>query len=878
MPHASRPRGFSLVAWVSALAPALLLAALVAVFALRSSDEPTAVARPVVTTDADDREDAPARPPPRPASVSVSEPLTPAPKPPSREPSPTVSPVSPAVRVQARVRPRLLESYEPELSVIEPAAPGTPVVDAIQAPEVPDFERLVLSLVLNDAAPRDAFVVRHDGVFFVREEDAVASGLDASKLTDRASFDDVTHVRASSLGEVSFDELSGTLRVTAAPKRFPKTVVDFGRRRPREIDRPMEDASLFFNYAASFQELRPFFSGELGATVGPAFLTSSFTANLDRGFARGLTQVIVDDPKRMVRWTAGDAWARTGALGGGALVGGLQFARRFELDPYFVRHPLLAYETEALFASTMDVYVNGNLVGSRPVGPGPVSVENLSASMGLGDTRIVLRDEFGRQREVARSHYLSSGVLSRGVDDFALTAGFERRRYGLSNFDYADPVVLGFYRRGLSDWLTVGLRGEGALSLASGGATVTARLPSGELSLAGAASVQDGRSGWAASGLYTFLSRSVGASAHARLTSADYATVGRFVPQDTWLDAGATLQLPLSRALTLSTQAGYLARHERADELRASVLVSSRLSSRLSLHATATATHARAGATAYEAFVSLNAILGPRTSVSGWHRQSDRTGVSGADISSPLPAGSGLGYRVRTQRSDHTLVDGRFEYQGQYGRTHLQVGYDRGRPRIGGGVSGGLVLVGGGLHASRPIDQGFALIRLPETPGVRGYVNNQEVGRTDRNGELLVTRLLPYHLNRLSISADDLPIDATLTTAERAVVPRYRAGGVVQFGVRRLRAARGRLLLRREDGAFPASYGELVLEAGEQTIRSPLGRGGEFELDDAPTGRFAARALHGRRECLFWLELPPGREEDGILELGSVECREQESM
>lgn len=867
----------SLFAWVSALAPALVLAAVVGVAAFQSSEAFSEADRVVSSPPEEDVEEAEPASTPEPEPRSPARAPTPPPRPPPRTHAPVAPPPPAAVQVQARVRPRLLESYEPEIAVVEPAPPAVdPPPDEATAP--PDVERLVLSLVLNGAPPRDVFVVRRDGVFFVREEDAVGTGLDASKISGREAFDDVSHVMASRLGEVSFDEQSGTLTITAAAKRFPTTVVDFGRRRPREMEAPMGDASLFFNYAASFQDLRPSFSGELGATVGPAFLTSTFTATLDRGFARGLTQVILDDPKRRLRWTAGDAWARAGSLGGGALVGGLQLARRFELDPYFVRHPLLAYETEAMFASTMDVYVNGNLVGSRPVGPGPVRVENLSAAMGLGDTRIVLRDDFGRQRELARSHYLSSGILSQGVDDFALTAGFERRRYGLSNFDYADPVVLGFYRRGLTNHLTVGLRGEGSLSLASGGATVSARLPSGELSLAGAASVRDGRAGWAASGLYTFLSRHIGASAHARLSSTDYATVGQLTPQDTWLDAGATLQLPLSRGLSLSTQASFLARHERSDELRGSLLVSSRLNSRISLHATATATHSRDRGTAYEGFLSLHASLGHRTSVSGWHRQSDTRSVSGAEISSPLPAGSGLGYRVRTQRSDHTLMDGRFDYQGQYGRAHLQLGYDAGRPRIGGGVSGGLVLIGGDVYASRPVDQAFALIRLPGAPDVRGYVNNQEVGRTNADGDLLVTRLLPYHLNRLSISADDLPMDATLSATERAVVPRYRAGGVVQFGVRRLRAARGRLLLRREDEAFPPSYGELVLDVGERVLRSPLGREGEFEIDDAPAGRFAARALHDKRECHFWLDLPPGREEDGILELGEVECREKESM
>lgn len=772
-----------------------------------------------------------------------------------------------------RPRPKLLKAYELEVSVV-PAAEALTPKQAEQPPA--EFERLVLAVILNEQPPRDTFVVFKNGTYYLLETDIVASGMNAGALPKRTVFDGQSHVEASLLGKVSLDESTGTLNVFVPARVFPKTVVNFGRRRPKEVDAPMNDSSLLLNYALAFHETRPTFNAELGATISGVFFSSGISASRELGVVRGLTQAIIDIPERMQRWTVGDAWARSGVLGGGALVAGLQFARRFELDPYFVQQPLLSYDTEALFASTMDVYVNGDLVRSQSVSPGPLRVENLSAPMGLGQTRLVLRDDFGRQREIAQTHYLSSGVLATGVDDYAVTTGFQRFRYGSASFSYGAPVMLGSYRRGLSDTITAGVRGEAGFGLMSGGASFTARLPVGELSLAAAASRHDGRGGWAASGHYTLLSRSFGASGHARLLSPDYATVGQSVRLRTLFDAGATVSVPLGRLMSVSGRAAYVSSLDAGDQMRTSVFVSSRIGSRVSVHATAMTTHAQSRPVNYEAFISLHATLAPRTSASAWHRQDGTRASSGARVSRTLNAGNGLGYQVQARQGAQTSVDGRVEYQGTHGRSYVQLGHNGDRPVWGGGVAGGLVFVGNRVHASRPVDQGFALIRLPGMANVRGYRNNQQIGRTDANGDLLIPGLLPYHLNRLSIRSDDLPMDVTLEAAERSAVPRHRGGGVVTFGVRPLRVVRGRVAVRQGNRLVPVVFGELTVEDEGGAWGSPLGRGGEFEFDDAPSGRFLARVRHEQGICEFHIELPDGREEEAFIELGELECAEKE--
>ena len=40
---------------------------------------------------------------------------------------------------------------------------------------------------------------------------------------------------------------------------------------------------------------------------------------------------------------------------------------------------------------------------------------------------------------------------------------------------------------------------------------------------------------------------------------------------------------------------------------------------------------------------------------------------------------------------------------------------------------------------------------------MRGYVNQQEVGRTDCNGDLFVPVAIPYYANNLAVEEKDIP-------------------------------------------------------------------------------------------------------------------------
>src|SRR6185295_15701465 len=104
------------------------------------------------------------------------------------------------------------------------------------------------------------------------------------------------------------------------------------------------DKSTFVNYAISSTSLHsPAVFGEFGHSMHGKLLYSSFSRAPDGTFARGLTNLTVDDRFKMRRFTLGDAPVTTSdPLGGAALIGGATVERNFSLDPYFIRQPSLA--------------------------------------------------------------------------------------------------------------------------------------------------------------------------------------------------------------------------------------------------------------------------------------------------------------------------------------------------------------------------------------------------------------------------------------------------------------------------------------------------------------------------------------------------------
>src|SRR6185369_25848 len=105
------------------------------------------------------------------------------------------------------------------------------------------------------------------------------------------------------------------------------------------------DSSVFLNYAMNAGDSHDYdLFTESGATIGRALVYNTFSLT-HNGPVRGLTNLTIDQPGAVRRWTFGDAFAGGAALAGDATVAGITVSREFALDPYFVRYPTLSMST-----------------------------------------------------------------------------------------------------------------------------------------------------------------------------------------------------------------------------------------------------------------------------------------------------------------------------------------------------------------------------------------------------------------------------------------------------------------------------------------------------------------------------------------------------
>jgi outer membrane usher protein len=682
------------------------------------------------------------------------------------------------------------------------------------------------------------------------------------------------------------DERALTLRLTAAPALLTTTVQDFLQSRPSGL-LYTDDTTAFLNSSVSGIDFERYtWTGEGGLSIRNTLLYGTAFRDELGVLSRGITTFTVDDRARLVRYLVGDRFDSTGPLGGGALIGGLSVSREFSLDPYFVRFPTVGLSGAVFTRSTAEIYVNGQLLRRETLPPGPFELRNLPAPVGSGTAEVILRDAFGRQQVITEPFYFTSTLLRAGIQEWSYDAGFKRDNQATGLGEYGAWAVLARHRVGITDDLSMGARLELAADLVSGGPLVTARLPLGEMEISVAGSRADTEDGWAASLAYNYASRPFSLGWALRALSDHYVTTSLRAPEDRpRLEATALVGFPITSRSTVTLQYTHTAFRDADPQERVSGAVSVRLTSRANLFVTAS--HATQPRVKPETtvFTGLTYYLGNNTTATASHEAGRHHHTSALEVQRSLPLGEGFGYRARAVRAEQDLpqVDGRSggstvdyqglaqaQYQGRYGfyeATYERMG-DRNATTLT--AAAGIVAIGGGVHLTRPVEDGFALIHVPGVAGVRGTLNNQEVGRTDSRGKLLVPTLLPYYGNRLGITHEDIPIDYSIGVTERTVGPPVKGGSVVTFPARRVQAFIGALVVEREGRTVTPAYGQLTVTAGAETFESPIGRDGEFYLENLPRGRHPAMIDHKEARCEFTLEAPVSPA--SLVDVGTVRC------
>lgn len=686
---------------------------------------------------------------------------------------------------------------------------------------------LLVPRVNGQLAPFCAFALKLDGLVYLPRDDIERLGLrlpDSAPLIRGGS----PHYPLDAIAELEYriDEPQQELHISGPASIFrPHRISPTPRRHPPSPG----PGGAFLNYDLHAQqrgsghvdtsglfETRLFGAGGSG---GGTWLLQDFGD--DREWVRLETEWTVDQPEQRRRLRIGDGTTRPGAWGSPMRFGGIQWGTDFSLDPYFSTTAAPTVAGEAPLPSTLELYVDNRLALRRDVPPGPFEIRDPPVVTGEGEMQLVIRDLLGREQVVTQPYHANPRLLKPGLTDHHLALGQLRRDFGRESHRYGTTFGAGLIRHGLSPTLT----GEGRLEIAedqqTGGFSLSHLLLDwavADLTLAVSQS-DAGQGRLARAGLlrqarpYSFGLRLSHASRHYTQLGAPPGALPRYQAQ-------AHVSRSFGRHGAWSAATLYREPHEGRTFRSYTLSHRRRLGEHTALSISLIRTEL--GDRDHSIRITLTRRLGTRTSGSAYHSRDGDSRRQGVSLQRSPPPGPGIGWRVLAEDGPNERLEARLRGNTAVTSFDVAAAQRAGVTAYRAGLRGGFAYMDGGLFASRRIDDGFAVVRTGEYPGVGIYRNNHLVARSNQRAMALVPRLRAYEAQRLAIELDDIPLEARIDSPELVVVPRRRSGVLAHFDIA---PAYGALVQLVDEQGDPLPAGSTVRLA-EHDERFPVAHHG----------------------------------------------------
>lgn len=607
---------------------------------------------------------------------------------------------------------------------------------------------------------------------------------------------------------------------------------------------------------------------ELGAFNGwgsgiSSFLTRDNQPETEPSFVRLDTTWRRDNPQEMRTLVLGDSITRGTNWSGAVRIGGMQWSSNFTLQPGFITMPLMSMAGEATLPSTVDLYVNDALRLRREVPPGPFVIDDIPTITGRGETRLVVTDILGRERIITQDFYASQRMLRSGLDEYSVELGAVRNDYGRKSNEYTNALASATWRTGVSDRLTAEFHAQATSNHQMAGVGASWLMPFGGVAYSALATSQSGnRHGELFNLGLQHQGEVFSVGFDSQFATEDFIRLG--------MDKGQPLPGHQSRFFgnvansSGSWGVGYTFQNYRQrQDVEFATLSYSLGLGRFGYMSLSALHFIDDDSTTLQASFTLPLGMKHTTASFGLSHSEDRT-EGKIQVQRSLPAGTGFGYRLELGVGDSDLQKGSVSYQNDYGSLQLEGSRMRGRTGARANLRGGLAFLDGGFYPSRRIDDSFAVVKVPGFADVRIYAENQEVARTNADGEALVPRLRAYEKNHLRVEQADIPLGANIGNLEMQVAPYHRSGVALEFPVNRTRDVFFSLIL--DDGNFLPVGATVSTESGEYY---PVGMRGEVFLTKLkPVNKLEAHL--GKQTCHFVVEVPES--DEPLIELGEIRC------
>lgn len=211
--------------------------------------------------------------------------------------------------------------------------------------------------------------------------------------------------------------------------------------------------------------------------------------NLGAKFQREGSRIVYDDQKDLIRFTGGDLKTTARGFQSTPDIAGVSLFRSYSvLNPQQIVRPRGDQSFSLERNSTVEVYVNGQQVRRLQLAPGTYNLRDFPFTQGANDIRLDILDDAGRSLSYNFNVFIDQTQLAKGLSEFGLYAGVSNPLGPDGPVYSGDWVMSGYYRRGLTNYLTAGVNFQADDNIQMGGAEALWGTPIGTFGLSAAMS------------------------------------------------------------------------------------------------------------------------------------------------------------------------------------------------------------------------------------------------------------------------------------------------------------------------------------------------------------------------------------------------------
>ncbi|MCT8090495.1 fimbrial biogenesis outer membrane usher protein [Acinetobacter sp. T_3_1] len=583
-----------------------------------------------------------------------------------------------------------------------------------------------------------------------------------------------------------------------------------------------------------------------------------------------------DFPEKMLTIRIGDVQSKSLAWSRSTRLGGVSFSKNFSLQPYQITTPLESFKGEVSLPSTVDLFINGLKQTSQQVVPGQFEIETVPIITGTGQAQVIVTDINGQQRILNFSLYGTNQLLKDKLSDWSFSLGQTRLAYGEQSFKYDDDLVgNASYRYGLTKDLTIESHIEFAPDLYLIGGGVIQRLGGRAGMLNAAYSFSDYRHSnetlyqlgysWNSQYLNFFYNTTRQSGQYydiAGLNSSNFPKrsdqvflgfnnrLGQFgtsyiyqeyspASSNEFITFNWSYSFPNNYYLNLS------ANHDLTQE-----------------------------DTRY--YLSLNIPLEKKRTVNFSYQQDqeqEKLSLNARQAISRDVGGWGWQLQADTAR-DTQNIQAQIAQMHDYGEWNIgfqEVKSKNISSRIANSaLSGSVLMMNQSFFPMQRSFDSFALISTSQISDIPVKLENRYVGKTNKNGELVVTSLNPYQNNRITIDPLELPPDYHIETTVKNAVPRYASGVFLEFPISQILAIQA--VIKQANGNFiKAGTNVWATEDFNLEDTGPLtivAHDGMIYIENPKANKFYLK--QNDQICSF--EIKDLSDQKGIIDLGELIC------